>query len=225
MNPRGEQRSYHSANGTQNRLAQAMIRKTMRIGEVRTSIKLEPEFWSYLKEVADSRTIRLSRLVNDVAAATPERTNLASTLRTFCLIHAQLRWRGLERELEQLSLAGNTRDLTRVLDACPLPCLLLSEDRTIKRLNQAFAAWLHLDARGVLGHRLDNIMILRGQSMPGLWERIFGEAGGRGRFNATYVSPGKVRTAQALAVGLSPNGTGTPVRACLIMFETLAGRA
>jgi len=48
-----------------------MIRKTMRIGEVRTSIKLEPEFWSYLKEVADSRGIRLSRLVNDVAEATP----------------------------------------------------------------------------------------------------------------------------------------------------------
>ena len=39
-------------------------------------------------------------------------------------------------------------------------------------------------------------MILRGQSMPGLWERIFGDAGGRGRFNATYVSPGKVRTAR-----------------------------
>jgi hypothetical protein len=166
----------------------------------------------------------LSRLVNDVAEATPERTNLASTLRTFCLIHAELRWRGLEQELEQLSLAGNTRDLTRVLDACPLPCLLLSEDRTIKRLNQAFAAWLHLDARGVLGHRLDNIMILRGQSMPGLWERIFGDAGGRGRFNATYVSPGKVRTAQALAIGLSPTAAGA-VRACLIMFETLAGRA
>src|SRR5687767_15272016 len=99
--------------------AQAMIRKTMRIGEVRTSIKLEPEFWGYLKEVADSRTIRLSRLVNDVASATPDRTNLASTLRTFCLIHAQLRWHGLEREIEQLRLAGNTRDLPRVLDACP----------------------------------------------------------------------------------------------------------
>jgi predicted DNA-binding ribbon-helix-helix protein len=201
-----------------------MIRKTMRIGEVRTSIKLEPEFWSYLKEVAESRSIRLSRLVNDVAAATPERTNLASTLRTFCLIHAQLRWRGLERELEQLTLAGNTRDLPRVLDACPLPCLLLNQDRTIRRLNQAFATWLHVDARGVLGQRLDNIMILRGPSMPGLWERIFGEGGGRGRFNATYVSPGKVRTAQALAIGLSSAAATAQARACLIMFETLAGR-
>ena len=201
-----------------------MIRKTMRIGEVRTSIKLEPEFWGYLKEVADSRTIRLSRLVNDVAAATPERTNLASTLRTFCLIHAQLRWHGLEREVEQLRLAGNTRDLPRLLDACPLPCLLLDEERTVKRLNQAFATWLHLDARGVLGQRLDNMMILRGQGMPGLWERIFGEAGGRARFNATYVSPGKVRTAQAIAISLSPTAGPPPVRACLIMFETLAGR-
>ena len=200
-----------------------MIRKTMRIGEVRTSIKLEPEFWGYLKEVAESRGIRVSRLVNDVAAATPERTNLASTLRTFSLIHAQLRWRGLERELEQLNLAGNTQDLPRVLDACPLPCLLLSADRTVRRLNQAFAAWLHVDARGALGQRLDNIMILRGADMPALWQRIFGE-GGKGRFNATYVSPGKVRTAQALAIGLSPPAGPNPARGCLIIFETLAGR-
>jgi hypothetical protein len=61
--------------------------------------------------------------------------------------------------------------------------------------------------------------------MPGLWERILGEAGGRGRFNATYVSPGKVRTAQAVAISLSPTAGPRPARACLIMFETLAGRA
>jgi predicted DNA-binding ribbon-helix-helix protein len=203
---------------------QAMIRKTMRIGEVRTSIKLEPEFWSYLKEVADSRAIRLSRLVNDVASATPDRTNLASTLRTFCLIHAQLRWQGLERELERLRLAGNTQDLPRVLDACPLPCLLLAEDRTVKRLNQAFAAWLHVDGRGVLGQRLDNLMILRGAGMQQLWQRVFADAGIKARFNATYVSPGKVRTAQAMAIGLSPAPGANPQRACLIIFETLAGR-
>ena len=51
-------------------------------------VKLEPEFWGYLEEVAEGRTIRLSRLVNDVAGAAPGRTNLASTLRTFCLVHA-----------------------------------------------------------------------------------------------------------------------------------------
>ena len=154
-----------------------MIRKTMRIGEVHLDQAGAGVLG--LPQGGSGQRIRLSRLVNDVAAATPERTNLASTLRTFCLIHAQLRWHGLEREVEQLRLAGNTRDLPRLLDACPLPCLLLDEERTVKRLNQAFATWLHLDARGVLGQRLDNMMILRGQGMPGLWERIFGEAGGR----------------------------------------------
>jgi predicted DNA-binding ribbon-helix-helix protein len=98
-----------------------MIRKTMRIGEVRTSIKLEPEFWGYLKEVADGRSIRLSRLVNDVAHATPDRTNLASTLRTFSLIHARLRWQGLERELEKPTLKQRNPESQatfRALSAC-----------------------------------------------------------------------------------------------------------
>ena len=71
-----------------------MIRKTMRVGEIRTSIKLEGEFWSYLKEVADSRKLRLSALVNEVAEATPDRTNLASTLRVFALAHARRAARG-----------------------------------------------------------------------------------------------------------------------------------
>ena len=201
-----------------------MIRKTMRIGEVRTSIKLEPEFWGYLKEVANGRQIRLSRLVNDVADASPERTNLASTLRTFCLIHARLRWQGLDRELEELALAGNTADLVRVLDACPLPCLLLTEQRTIRRCNHAFAQWLNLDAAGVADQRLDNIMILRGPGMIELWRRVFDQPPGQGRFNATYVSPGKVRTAQALAVGMAGAADAPAARACLVMFETLAGR-
>ncbi len=196
----------------------------MRIGEVRTSIKLEPEFWSYLKEVAQIRSIRLSRLVNEVAMASPERTNLASTLRTFSLVHAQLRSQGLEQELQKLTLAGNTQDLSRVLDASPLPCLLLSEDRVIRRFNQAFAGWLHIDGRGVLGQRLDNVMIMRGPCMPDLWQRVFDGASGKARFNATYVSPGKVRTAQALAIGLS-KVSGSVHGACLVIFETLAGRA
>ncbi len=201
-----------------------MIRKTMRIGEIRTSIKLEQEFWTYLKEVADGRSVRLSRLVNDIAEATPERTNLASTLRTFSLIHAQLRAQGLDQEVEKLRLAGNSSDLTRVLDACPMPCLLLSTERSVRRANHAFVAWLNLDPQAVLDQRLDNLMILRGPGMNTLWQRIFDEGSREERFNATYVSPGRVRTAQAMAVGLSKEEDSKRHRACLVIFETLAAR-
>ena len=194
-----------------------MIRKTMRIGEVRTSIKLEKEFWSYLKEVAEERGLRLSGLVNEVADATPERTNLASTLRTFALSHARLRSQTMQRELERLALAGNTEDLVRVLEACPLPCLVLDADRQIRQLNRSFALWL------TVGQRLDNIMIVRGQNLKEMWTGLSDGRLARGAINATYVSPGKVRTSQATTLALA-NG-GSTRRGCLVMFETLAGRS
>jgi predicted DNA-binding ribbon-helix-helix protein len=195
-----------------------MIRKTMRIGEVRTSIKLEAEFWSYLKELADSRGLRQSALVNEVARATPERTNLASTLRTFSLIHSRMRCQSLQAELDKLALAGNTQDLVRVMEICPLPCLVLDQERGIRQLNRAFALWLNLDPRATLGQRLDNIMILRGPGMKEMWGSLQEGRLARAGFNATYVSPGKVRTSQALALALSANaGDG---RALLVMFDT-----
>ena len=202
-----------------------MIRKTMRIGEVRTSIKLEREFWSYLKEIADERNLRLSALVNEIADATPDRTNLASTLRTFALTHARLRSQTQQRELEQLSLAGNTQDLGRILEACPLPCLVLDGERTIRQLNRSFALWLNLDPRATVGQRLDNIMILRGQNLKEMWLALGDGRLPRGGLNATYVSPGKVRTSQATALALAPADVARPTRrGCVVMFETLAGR-
>jgi predicted DNA-binding ribbon-helix-helix protein len=190
-----------------------MIRKTMRIGEVRTSIKLEKEFWSYLKEIAAERNLRLSGLVNEIADSTPERTNLASTLRTFALTHARLRSQTLQ-------------DLVKVLEACPLPCLVLDGERTIRQLNRAFALWLNLDPRATIGQRLDNIMILRGQNLNEMWATIADGRLSRGALNATYVSPGKVRTAQATALGLAQSTAVRPAhRGCVVMFETLAGHS
>jgi predicted DNA-binding ribbon-helix-helix protein len=200
-----------------------MIRKTMRVGEVRTSIKLEPEFWVYLKEVAGARGLRVSTLVNEIAKASPERTNLASTLRTFALIHAKLRSRSMEIELDKLTLAGGTQDLARLLEACPLPCLVLDGDRTVRQLNRAFVLWLNLEAQSTVGSRLDNIMILRGAGMKEMWSGLADGRLPRAGFNATYVSPGKVRTAQALALALTANGQAVR-RGCIVMFETLAGR-
>lgn len=199
-----------------------MIRKTMRIGEVRTSIKLEAEFWSYLREVADNRRIRTSALVNEVARATPERTNLASTLRTWALVHASLRAKTLQSEVEKLALGGGGEDLINVLESCPLPCLVLDAERTVRQLNRAFALWLNLDPKATIGLKLENMMILRGQGLREMWRLLAEGQSPRGTFSATYVSPGKVRTAQATAIALGRPAGGA--RGSIVMFETLAGR-
>jgi predicted DNA-binding ribbon-helix-helix protein len=204
-----------------------MIRKTMRIGEVRTSIKLEGEFWSYLKEIADERKVRVSALVNEVANASPERTNLASTLRTFSLNYARGKTQSLRRDLDELALSGSSHDLVRFLEACPLPCLMLDDERAIRVVNRAFGQWLNLDTKATQGQRLENIMILRGQGLREMWACLKDGRLARAGFNATYVSPGKVRTSQALAVGIGGGREGNTGarRGYIVIFETLAARA
>lgn len=202
-----------------------MMRKTMRVGEVRTSIKLEGEFWTYLKEIADGRKVRLSALVNEVASRSPDHTNLASTLRTFALNEARRRVRELQHGFEELALAGGSQDLVRFVEACPMPCLLLDEERSIKIINRAFTQWLNLDSKATIGQRVENVMILRGQGMREMWAFLRDGRLARAAFNATYVSPGKVRTAQALAVGIGAGESSPSRRGFAILFETVAGRS
>jgi predicted DNA-binding ribbon-helix-helix protein len=190
-----------------------MIRKTMRVGDVRTSIKLEPEFWEYLRAVADRRRIRLSALVNEVASTAGDRNNLASTLRTYAIVHARNDASGLKEKLEMMSLVGSSDDLKRVFDACPLPAVILDEQRAVREFNRS----------ATVGQKLDHIMILRGQSLPERWAALYEARTTRVHFNATYLSPGKVRTAQAIAVALKAAGQDA-VNGALVMFETLAGR-
>jgi predicted DNA-binding ribbon-helix-helix protein len=197
-----------------------MLRKTMRVGEVRTSVKLEVEFWDYLQGLARERGLRLTALVNEVAAATPDHINLASLLRVFALQQARLRNQDLRRELDQLLLAGNTQDLTRVLEACPLPCLVLDGERTIRQLNRTFALWLNLEPVATLGKRLDTIMIVRCPSTKEMWAGLADGRLLRASFSATYVSPGRVRAAQAVVVALGDDGA----RRYVVLFETLAGQ-
>lgn len=194
----------------------------MRVGDVRTSIKLEPEFWDYLREVADDRGERLSAIVNDVATASPDRTNLASTLRTYAIVHARNRAANLHEEVARLAVGGSNDDLIRLFDACPLPAVMIDPEREIRELNRSFALWLNLDPAATKGRKLDHIMILRGRGLTEAWNGLFIGKLPRIQFNATYVSPGKVRTAQAIGVPL--NGSEGGVVGSVVLYETLAGR-
>lgn len=203
---------------------QTMIRKTMRVGDVRTSIKLEPEFWTYLREVAEVRRMRLSELVNEIARSVPDRTNLASTLRTYAILHARSSAGTLRDQVEMLAIAGSSEDLNRVFDACPLPALILDQSRAIRELNQAFALWLNLDRMATITQRIDHIMILRGRGLAEGWDNLHRGRVPRLHFNATYLSPGKVRTAQAVVVPLAIE-TAEGQGGSLVMFETLVAQS
>lgn len=194
-----------------------MIRKTMRVGQARTSIKLEAEFWDYLQEMAAQRGLKLPALVSELAAGVADSASLASHLRTAAMRHARGRVGELDAQLERLVLAGGNGDLQSVLELCPLPCLVLSGNREIRHVNQAFAQWLNLEPAKLCGYRLDHLMVMRGAGE--IWA---GLAKGRlpwGRFGATYVSPGRVRTSQAVVV---PVGAPGDHGGLIVMFETLA---
>ena len=147
-----------------------MIRKTMRIGEVRTSIKLEKEFWSYLKEVADERQPA------PVGAGQRGRRR-----------HA----RAHQPRLDPADLrpdpraAAQSDDAARARPSVPgrqhpgsgqgargLPAAVPRARRRARRSASSTApsrCWLNLDPRATVGQRLDNIMILRGQSLKEMW--------------------------------------------------------
>jgi hypothetical protein len=112
-----------------------------------------------------------------------------------------------------------------VVETCPLPCLILDQERTIRQLNRAFAWWLNLDPQATLGRRLDTILVLRGPGITGLWAALLDGQPIQIGFTASHVSPGRVRTAQAVAVTLAAEGTNERRRGCVVMFETLGGRS
>jgi predicted DNA-binding ribbon-helix-helix protein len=66
----------------------ALIKKSMRIAEHRTSIALEAEYWDALKQIAERRKLTLPRLFAEIdeanQAVTPERS-LASAARVYAL--------------------------------------------------------------------------------------------------------------------------------------------
>jgi predicted DNA-binding ribbon-helix-helix protein len=203
---------------------QGLIRRTLHLNQHRTSTKLEAEFWALLEEMADEQGIRLSVLVTAIMAAAPTRTNLASTLRTAVLRQVEERGQTLRRQRDRLVLAGSTQDLARVVEACPLPCLVLDWERTIRQLNRAFARWLDLDPRATLGQRLDAIPALRVAWRPGLWAALRDGQPLQAGFIASHVAPGRVRTVRAVALTLATEDGKAARRGCVVMFDTLAGQ-
>jgi predicted DNA-binding ribbon-helix-helix protein len=66
------------------RMKSAVVKRSVTIGDHRTSVSLESEFWNCLKAIADSRQTTLSDLVGEIDTSR-ENGNLSSALRVFVL--------------------------------------------------------------------------------------------------------------------------------------------
>ncbi len=66
----------------------ALQKRSLRIGDKRTSLALEPQFWRALSEVADRERTSVPRLVLRIDEMRPPARSLASAVRVFLLVEA-----------------------------------------------------------------------------------------------------------------------------------------
>ena len=71
----------------------SVIKRSVMVGGHHTSISLEDEFWSWLKEIARARGASLAQILIEIDT-TREQKNLSSAIRLFVLSHVRDQKRG-----------------------------------------------------------------------------------------------------------------------------------
>ena len=65
-----------------------VVKRSVVIGQHKTSISLEEQFWAALKEIARERDIKLKELIANIDKNRTD-SNLSSAVRVFVLLHYQ----------------------------------------------------------------------------------------------------------------------------------------
>lgn len=156
----------------------------------RYSLRLEHEFWTALEAIASRRKLRLNHLVAEIASHRPSDSNLSSTLRVFCLGE-------MERATAGRSLALDSASITALVEAAPMPGLLLDADQIVLAANEAFLHWSGFKRALLLRQKLAARFRLQGaSSFDGLWSRPIREEETR----IVGIMPGRILAAEAKLV-------------------------
>jgi predicted DNA-binding ribbon-helix-helix protein len=156
----------------------------------RYSLRLEHEFWTALEAIALRRKLRLNHLVAEIASHRPSDSNLSSNLRVFCLAE-------MERATAGRSLAVDGTSVTALVEAAPMPGLLLDADQIILAANETFLHWSGLKRALLLRQKLAARFRLQGaSSFDGLWSRPIREEATR----IVGIMPGRILAAEAKLV-------------------------
>jgi len=96
----------------------------------RLSLKLEQEFWDLLALSARDQGEKTTDLVFQLVANHPAE-NKSSLLRTYCA-----HW--VRQKLARAELASNSADIQGILSSCPIPCVLINQEKKLLAQNGAF---------------------------------------------------------------------------------------
>jgi len=97
----------------------------------RRGIRLERLFWATLKQLAEHHHLTIGEMVEEIAHANGDTSNLASAIRVACL-----RW--MADQNVGLARLASLRTINAILGACPAPAFALSSSKKILTFNPAF---------------------------------------------------------------------------------------
>lgn len=97
----------------------------------RRGIRLERLFWTTLKQLAEHNQLTIGEMVEEIATANDDSSNLASAIRVACL-----RW--VSDQKAELGALASLRTINAILGACPAPAFALSSAKRILAFNPAF---------------------------------------------------------------------------------------
>lgn len=97
----------------------------------RRGIRLERIFWATLKQLAEHNHLTIGEMVEEIALANGDTSNLASAIRVACL-----RW--MADQNAGLARLASLRTINAILGACPAPAFALSSAKKILTFNPAF---------------------------------------------------------------------------------------
>jgi predicted DNA-binding ribbon-helix-helix protein len=175
----------------------------------RFSLRLEGAYWAALDRIAHERGVRIGKLVAEIAHGLPQEANLASHVRLFCLGEAERKASGLEHSVAELASRGGDTDVVGLVDALPIPAVLVTAAGNVGHINAGFGRWFGTGHAHLLGKPLDHFLRLRTQQPFEQVRRAFGNrAMGMALGHLMYVSPGRVAAAPCRIVPVQQRDHG-----------------
>jgi len=189
----------------------------------RYSLKLEEPFWDALDAAARERGLKLGRLVAQLASERSSDGNLASRLRVFCLAEGERRLKAAIDAASQASLAAGATNIETLVELCPAACLVMTRERRIVRVNQAFGRWYGSAYVNLPGKTLDHFFKLRlaSSSYEGVMSAFASGALQAAKAHLLYVIPGRVVAGGARVMPVAR--VSADEFSVLIMIDAAAG--